>query len=133
MLVYRVEDSNGMGPYNQTFANGYLTSVASRFREIHDDSEDHPALSKDVELKNKVLQSSGKFGIKTGFWIESTALFGFTSLSSMYAWFGQHLDMLKEGKFAVSVFEVPDDDVISSEKQAMFIADKEVLLKRIGV
>lgn len=133
MLVYRVEDPKGMGPYSQEDADERSTITAVRFRVMHNNSENHPALMDDEILIKKVINSKERFGKVAYPYVTSTALFGFISLSSFNAWFGEHRDMLREGGFKISVFEVPADDVIYSEKQAMFISERATLVKSIEV
>ena len=101
MLIYRIENKRGQGPYCSKHKDQALRNwLCSR----HFDAEKHPAPDDD--------------GIDD--WTRSHKC-GFSSLKKLKAWFNtEELNVLYEAKFDIVKYEVDKKDVLVGKKQVMF-------------
>ena len=121
MRVYRVQGQDGNGPYNTTcvdHTNDQMVDVHSRFLNAHNsDYHNHPSAMVDSGLAN-VRWSLGM-----------DDLFGFDSMTKLYAWFGGWVKPLLAMGFEIKVYEVPENAVTVSKFQAVFDRSKAIEIK----
>jgi len=107
MIVYRVENHKGYGPYDESLWNSNdLDCIRIKYKDMlwhHDRSRQHPATYLD--------------GLRTG----DTRRHGFASIEDYLAWFDLkwRLGMAMSG-FALSTYDVPKVEVGRSGKQVVF-------------
>lgn len=106
MLVYRVEDSEGRGPYRKRA--GYVHEW-SKDENGHNDYN-HPSPYQD--------------GLP-GMWDMESYICGFKSKAQLKAWFSEEeLSNLEALGFSIKTFEVPKSDVKVGGKQVIFLRPK---------
>lgn len=100
MRVYRIQDSEGIGPYNSDVTNQHVDRMRNDHQQLS-----HPA-----------------WAIDFGRWPHDGERCGFESMKHMFRWFGGYLPVLLGLGYTVVVFEVPvwDVQVGKSGKQLMF-------------
>jgi hypothetical protein len=98
MIVYRVENKRGEGPYTRR------RKVSDWLCDRHVDIEKHPSLVEDGIYEWKRAHKCG-----------------FSSLKKLKAWFDkEELKALYEAKFDIVRYEVDKKDVLVGKKQVMF-------------
>jgi hypothetical protein len=113
MLVYRIQNELGRGPYS--FSWGEYVSEGIR----------HPGPLEDSgmadEWRQKIFQSEGKVDYH----------FGFTSETQLRTWFyrDKWLHAMKEHGLKLTVWEVPFTDVIVGHTQLAFIRERAMLVE----
>lgn len=100
MLIYRVEDASGVGPYQGIGARHAL-------RDIHS-VEKHPSPFR--EWGDKAYDFLG----------DDNMLFGFDSIPQLLNWFGDALGELEKAHYVVTVFTVANDAAIRGRTQCAF-------------
>jgi hypothetical protein len=106
MLVYRVENSEGGGPY--TFysfdkADKAVVAVSNALKEAHNESHHHPPPHSD--------------GIS---FVRHYERCGFVSIEDLVQWFDGWLQKLHDVGFRMAIYDVPTDRVRAGEKQVVF-------------
>lgn len=92
MRVYRLEDLNGSGPYQ----DGYKSQAQIELSSDHNtDLTNHPSGVLDFEWDD----------------LHSAVRFACASLDGLIAWFGRHIDPLLDEGFDIVVYEVPPSKV----------------------
>lgn len=113
MMVWRVEDENGKGPYvgkdrfpRDSPAWALMLELANK----HSFTSDHPAMW-DIEM--------GPMGVAE---IADHYVFGFPSLNKAVEWFEGYIERLIDNGFSFNAYEVPEDLVLfsTSRRQLMF-------------
>ncbi|MER7445032.1 hypothetical protein [Micromonospora avicenniae] len=104
MLVYRVEDSNDKGPYNND-ANEAVESLGWELQEAHNHGSGHPGPRHERGLR--------------GF--TESHVFGFASRSEAAQWFDGWLGKLAAHGYRLAVYRVPPRDVLRGSNQVAFI------------
>ena len=107
MLVFRVENKNGRGPYR---CGNYHESL-----EKHNGCPNHPSGNCDG------IDTSAFYNIR----------YGFPCRNSLTAWFFGHIKFLKPD-FYIAVYEVSEENVRygSSRKQLVFNYDEAKLVEK---
>lgn len=103
MRVYRIQDQNGIGPYNSTL--GIYDRSLGRMISSHCNPDTHPAYLIDFARYPVLGERSGC-----------------ESMQALFKWFGGYLPTLLAVGYIVAVFEVPSWDVETgcSGKQVLF-------------
>ena len=114
MLVYRIEDEDGKGMYH-----------SSKAISMEVDERKHKEPCSDSLLAPVWLSLS------TG--SRETFVFGFASIEQLRNWVydDDWLYKLHETGFILSVYDVPDKDVIAGHTQVMFLRFEDVRAARI--
>jgi hypothetical protein len=114
MLVYRLETTDGLGPYNGGFYTGQRSDaqaeVKERLAEAHcneDAMDTHPTPSMDPEMRNHHRADS----------LTDQYLFGFAYRSDLSAWFGGFGADLDAAGYVVSVYRAPREYVLAGRNQ----------------
>lgn len=114
MIVYRVEDGEGRGPYRCYCSNADLAQMWERHR-----GEQWPIPYRDRLLYDRMPHHT----------IEDQYRFCFASMTSFHAWFSDDdRDILHRADFRLSVYEVPAEQVVEGDKQALFKASEALRL-----
>ena len=101
MLIYRIENKRGQGPYCSKHKDQYLRCWLC---DRHSDIEKHPSPDEDGIYEWKRVHKCG-----------------FSSLRKLKAWFNkEELKALYEAKFDIVRYEVDKKDVLVGQKQVMF-------------
>lgn len=107
MLIYRVEDENGDGPYRHPNMNDVLEEMEDAHswneRDAHPTPHDEGINVYDLHHKKG--------------WDPA---FAFSSLESLETWFGDWLKPLTEIGFVVRVYDVYDRRVIETPTQVVY-------------
>jgi hypothetical protein len=106
MIVYRVEDHLGEGPYGD-FRDRFKQTLSEELRTSHALSSRHPGPYED-KLTRFLTQSPH-------------AVFGFDSIDKAMMWFDGYWDDLHEAGFELKTFETTTYQLGSSGKQLVFI------------
>lgn len=115
MLVFRVERSDGMGPYS-------IAPGTNAQRSPNDPTGlNHPLPDEDEGLK--------------GFPISSRHVFGFVSMEQLLEWWPKENHCIFAGwnkhsslKYGISAYEVPMEEVEVGDKQLVFIKESSTRL-----
>lgn len=104
MIVYRIENEKGIGPY-QGQENGPLSKL---YYAHHD--QDHPVASVDFPCKFSFFYNCGDF------------VFGFQSLQSCAKWFVGFVVFMRNYGFKLAKYEIDPSKIIigQSGKQIIF-------------
>ena len=117
MLIYRVEDESGVGPYRMTaMRTAQQKALASLLGSAHNLSETHPLPSKD--------------GMEQ-VWFQRHILYGFTSIEAAREWFAGFETDLAETGYSLNVMNVPDALVVQGVKQCGFFGGVEKRLESV--
>lgn len=115
IFLFRVEDSNGNGPYNDRIAGEWDQSG-------HLDQETHPNTAQDFTTENLIpyLEKSSKDGEDDALWLHACP-----SLEELYAWFGEYsrMDLKEICDCVLAVYQVFHEDCLmksKSGKQVLF-------------
>lgn len=101
MVIYRVQDVYGYGPYN----SGNLD-----WQTRNHDSKQTPHLELDILLKYKARYNHYAY------------LYGFKSMDQLNSWFTKkELINLKLSGYKIVKLDIPDNKVIVGYKQVMFL------------
>jgi hypothetical protein len=108
LKVYRVENSDGYGPYRQFWQCKYdeVTYDSMKLNEAHFGCSKHPTV-----LADKIQNFSCNYYC------------GFASIDSLKNWFDEKWrNILNEAKFKVSIYEVASNNIkrAKSSKQIVF-------------
>lgn len=118
MIVYRVENEAGLGPYQDS------ADLLPRMMDAHDGNlrKNHPLPEEDIRLKSLVTRLED--------WT-ATHVCGFSSMKQVEAWFTEQdlTAMAKHGQ-VLKTFKVPKSAVIVGTTQALI--EKESLSKLRG-
>lgn len=115
MLFFRVENEDGLGPYQSSLLKHETIINKDSARKRHHDSN-HPGPYSDIELEPH--------------WIAmNDAIFGFIDLNQLFKWFSEEEDFsyFRKYKYRISCYE--SNKVYSSSYQA--ITEKRYLKKLI--
>lgn len=105
MIVYRVENSEGLGPYR---GHGWHPTR-------HMDKVTHPNPNWDEGMVEEWHRRVGNH-------YDSQYVFGFESMDQLNAWFNdQEMSDLMVFGYSIVAFEVADSDVIIGRKQLAFV------------
>lgn len=123
VTVYRVETVDGVGPHTYKFDVGYRLSYAA-------DTLTHPIPFDDFSCGGHSLGSLWEADAYDRGLPISDYYFGFTTMDMLMSWFYNKNDrrLLREAGYQVSIYTCPDDCVINSKKQAVFIKKWAVLI-----
>lgn len=113
MIVYRVENASGVGPYHGSMWH------PSR----HQNKLTHPNPMWDEGMCEEwARRVGGMYG--------SQYVFGFKSMEQLHEWFNaEELEHVREYKYDIVAFEVAETDVIMGERQLAFVrASAQMLL-----
>lgn len=106
MKIFRIEDQNGMGPYNSKFI-GLDWQINS-----HLNPNSHPSPDVDIGLRSKIEE------IK---WIRSLFYCGFESMQSLNQWFHpKELIALLNAGFTVVTYECSEGYLYVGDRQVIF-------------
>lgn len=112
MLVYRVENVRGTGPYRRTRKNKKL---ADRLSRCHTGCLNHPVAMMLLFLPNDYFC-------------------GFDSKIKLQNWFIDFLEELHENKFKLAIYDCPDDEVfVHDEFQILFNRSKAKRISRVSL
>jgi hypothetical protein len=132
--VYRIELDNGDGPHR-----GEDNTASKKLSYIHywtsDTLENHPAPYEDYSL-GEVSFGRAWFNHAVHAGIDrSEYFFCFNSYGQLMAWFYSAEDRkeLRKHKFRIAIYEVEQQNMTASRKQAVFIRDRARLIKRIPI
>lgn len=121
MVVYRVENADGFGPY--TFRDGHMTPAQAELcleiGERHGNCPAHPGPRSDKGWRENPKARE----------FDDSYRFGFTGLDQMVAWFRGWGVQLRDTGFTVTVARVPIADVIEGSAQCAFIGRGMVPLR----
>lgn len=106
MIVYRVEDASGQGPYNSPWA-------PENMPEVHTNNPTHPGPFNDI---------GWDWPYKLG---DVHTIFGFESLEMLDAWFRGWKTRLRD-HFEIHTYEVPEALVLKGRFQLAFDGDAAV-------
>ena len=106
MKVFRIENSDGTGPYRHS-------EIGIELCRIHSGIPKHPGPFDDRD-------SNGKHLINF-LWQDRSYIFGFSSLEQLLAWFLDELELLAQHEFVVSVYE--SSQVVCGNFQVIFIKE----------
>ncbi len=106
MKVFRIENSDGFGPYRHD-------KIGSELCRIHNGIPKHPGPFSDKDSEGKPLINF--------LWQDRSYIFGFSSLEQLLAWFIEELELLKAYDFVVSVYE--SSQVVCGNFQVIFIKE----------
>lgn len=120
MIVYRVENKNGEGPYfNQFSLDGPSLEWGRSINSLHGDCPNHPAPSDDIKAEG--------FDRYSGEWY-----YGFTTMEALEKWFNTpeplKLEMLLAAGYLVRQFECEPEDVKPGNIQCAFKRKKARML-----
>lgn len=113
MLVYRIEDKNGDGPYHTPDT---LPEEACR------NSINHPTPTSD-----------GIWLYEAKTWCPHDYHFGFQNKTLLREWFGRYSDHLKKGGFKCSVYKIHGRRVMQGRTQCAFVLKKAELQKSLEI
>lgn len=119
ILVYRVEQADGTGPYwGKTRGFGWYYKTKCN----------HNSLKRPTpQESSKMIKQSKDFPI-------SDYHFAFYSLSSLKAWFSKSdRKLLYEDEYQVSVYKVPKVSYIKIRKQCLFIKEDSEFIEKIDI
>ncbi len=108
MKVFRIENSNGTGPYRHS-------EIGSELCRINSGTTNHPGPSSDKDSEGKPLCNF--------LWQDRSYIFGFASLEQLLAWFLDELELLRSHGFVVSVYE--SSQVVEGRFQVIFIRESD--------
>jgi hypothetical protein len=119
MIVYRVEDVHGKGPYCNTWKCCYEGKDIFKkdLCRDHDDIEHPSPVEDNIILHNKYI-------------------FAFASIKSLKNWFDEKWrNILNEAGFFIRVYDVPSDFVKngSTKKQICFLKEESIFIKTISL
>lgn len=119
MIVWRLENADGWGPY-QSYGDAEVRLTDSHNR----DRKGHPGPVRDFGLR-RWMEFSGEseFEIALQMGAPRNIEFGNVSNAQLHEWFRGFLTDLKGDGYRVHVYDVPTDDVITSRHQAAFRTD----------
>lgn len=106
MIVYRVENAEGEGPYWHSVENAIGISIGT----IHNKCHNHPAPSEDIV--------DTQFDRFSNQWY-----YGCLSLEQLVKWFTlpeNYFPLLREKGFYIVAYECEDKDVAKGDKQCAF-------------
>lgn len=107
MLVYRVENILGRGPYS-TPDKAKKSELTKMLALAHNNSPEHPVSWWDIpQFFEKIDGREYRHG--------------FSSIEQLEVWFKGFEKELKENGFFVSTYEVPSTDVYFGNRQIVFI------------
>ena len=106
MKVFRIENSNGTGPYRHS-------EIGIELCRIHSGIPKHPGPFDDRDSNGKPLCNF--------LWQDRSYIFGFSSLEQLLAWFLDELELLAEHGFVVSVYK--SSQVVEGKFQVIFIRE----------
>lgn len=106
MKVFRIENSDGTGPYRHS-------EIGIELCRIHGGTPKHPRPLDDTDPEGKHLINF--------LWQDRSYIFGFSSLEQLLAWFLDELELLAEHGFVVSVYE--SSQVVEGKFQVIFIKE----------
>lgn len=116
MLIYRVEDKNGTGPYASNNAE-WVESI-ERHEMVY---EAHNYLSPN----HPGPLSESWFSIPQYTMPEREYIYGFDSESALKFWFNGFLEPMFEHGFFIKTYDVPPQDVIVGRRQVAFKKPKQ--------
>lgn len=117
MKVFRIEDSNGVGPYSRSW---------KRLRKMfncHSGSSHPSPFKEDLNV----------YEDKGGDVEERPHFCGFPTLDQMKVWFRGFRASLNKAGFKLSIYEVGHRNVQIGEKQLLFRRDAATLIKRLEI
>lgn len=120
IFIYRLENSQGNGPYNEHDSTGTQTNRSYILSQSHGGKKDtHPNWNIDGiydKIYNKILKNP----LSPGY---SHYYSAFKSLEDLYIWFAGHLDRLLKSGYTIKSYIVDKDKIImgKSNKQLAFI------------
>lgn len=121
MLVYRVEDKLGYGPYHSPLDGKFSDKLCG----AHANPMTHPT------SWTEELPSEYELG-----WKENQLRHGFGSMRRLNEWFDEYWKKeLKKHKFYISIYQVNPRYVRTSrsKKQTIFNIDKATFIKRMDI
>lgn len=126
MIVYRVEDELGGGPYNGDRAPDPWTRSWSRIVNGHEVSDPVHQPSPNSDIPEWRDSEYGGRAAKYRF--------GFASVEQVYKWFLEDARaFLKASGYGIAQYEVPDEFVLVGENQVAFSTKKAKLLQRLPI
>ena len=118
VLVYRVENTDGVGPYWGKIRDWYNKS-----RCRHDIGLNRPGPGECPKIKST-------FGRN----VPIDYNFGFYSLASLKTWFPKSdRKLLKEDGYSISVYKVPKKSYFRATKQCIFIKEDSEFIEKIDI
>lgn len=119
MVVYRVENEEGVGPYHSSWY------YHSEIGYLHSNSK-HPSIQTDKIIEGKIGRLS---------YDEYKKYFcGFKSLLQYKEWFSLRLrKLLKKHNFKLNIYKIDKRNVIQSDKQIVFKLSKAKFVKTIDL
>jgi hypothetical protein len=119
MKVFRIEDSNGIGPYSKGW--GCLDKMFQSHSGLS-----HPSPFEE-DLNVYEVDENGDESI------ERPHFCGFPTLDQMKVWFKGFRASLKKAGFKLSIYEVGHKDVQIGEKQLLFRRDAATLIQQLEI
>lgn len=114
MIVWRVEDSMGKGPYNRIFSkNDANYELLRQMRLLHSCMEKYPNAEHD-DLLDFIVDKKQRYK-----WDD--IVFGFSSKEKAIEWFGVFLEDLLTADFELKQFETKEFQIGKSGKQLVFV------------
>lgn len=127
MLIYRVEDQDGVGPYSnkkwKAIENGKEIDGNQKLVTAHKNPETHPVFI--------IWRHSNDFDDKLRKIEKGDLRYGFKSLEDLDTWFRGFHSMLDAAGFKISIYEVTDeDDVVLHENPPNKDGIRQVVFNR---
>lgn len=119
MKVFRIEDSNGIGPYSRWWKR------LSKMFDCHSGSSHPSPFDEDLNV-----YETDEDGNENG---ERPHFCGFPTLDQMKVWFRGFRASLKKAGFKLSIYEVGHRDVQIGEKQLLFRRDAATLIEQLEI
>ena len=114
MKVFRIEDSNGIGPYSKGWDR-----LSTMFQSHSGFSHPSPS-EEDLDVYDEYGDERPHFC-------------GFPTIDQMKVWFKGFRASLRRAGFKLSVYEVGHRDVQIGEKQLLFRRDAATLIERLEI
>lgn len=114
IFIYRVEDINGIGPYNERDENGRSTDRSIKLGKQHTKNPNTPGWGEDLIFLNHSSRDVDSI---------RDYISGFSSLKQLNCWFAGHLTRLLANGYQIKSYIVNKDNVIygKSNSQVAFL------------
>lgn len=115
MLIYRVEDRNGNGPFRDLKFCLAWTARKSKTSSINDLESKYPPVHEDIRPFNFDMRCAT------------------TSLKHLADWFDCCIDILQRGNFSIVVYEIEEGYVTYGTRQAAFFLNEASVVEKLPV
>ena len=116
MLVYRVENNKGLGPYR---------NIKTKKHSLHKMCDEHSESSYHLPWMDDFTRTTYE-ELRTGIHIS-----GFKSMDDLFKWFGPWMGILIYKRFRICVYKVNEADVFYSKSGRQIIFNKSKALNLV--